>query len=128
MSDDPRRSALRATLASFRFAGRGVVLLLRTQRNARIHAGVTLAITALGSWLGLSAREWCWIVLAMMAVWTTEALNTALEALADAAVPDAHPLVERAKDVAAGAVLIASVGSVLIGVLVLGPHLLRLVP
>ena len=76
----------------------------------------------------LSASEWCWIVLAIMAVWTAEALNTALELLADVASPEFHPLVEKAKDVAAGGVLIAAFGSVIIGLLVIGPHLLRILP
>jgi diacylglycerol kinase (ATP) len=63
----------------------------------------------------------------MMAVWTAEALNTALELLADAASPDFHPLVAKAKDVAAGAVLLSAVGSVVIGLLILGPPLLAVV-
>jgi diacylglycerol kinase (ATP) len=64
-------------------------------------------------------------VLAIVSVWTAEALNTAFEFLCDVASPEFHPLVAKAKDVAAGAVLIAAVGATLIGLLVLGPHLLR---
>jgi diacylglycerol kinase (ATP) len=59
-----------------------------------------------------------------MAVWTAEALNTAFESLCDVASPEFHPMVERAKDVAAGAVLVAAIGSVVIGLLVFGPRLL----
>lgn len=73
----------------------------------------------------LTAAEWCWIILAIMAVWTAEALNTALEFLADVASPEFHPLVGYAKDVAAGGVLISAIGSALVGILVLGPHLLK---
>jgi diacylglycerol kinase (ATP) len=62
-----------------------------------------------------------------MSVWTAEALNTALEFLADAASPEFHPLVGHAKDVAAGAVLISAAGAVVIGLLVLGPHVIALV-
>jgi diacylglycerol kinase (ATP) len=62
-----------------------------------------------------------------MAVWTAEALNTALELLADVASPEFHPLVEKAKDVAAGAVLISAIGSVIIGLLVFGPCMLKLI-
>jgi diacylglycerol kinase (ATP) len=61
-----------------------------------------------------------------MAVWTAEALNTAFEFLADAASPEFHPLVKHAKDVAAGAVLISAIGSVVIGTLILGPHVVEL--
>lgn len=77
--------------------------------------------------VGLSAGEWAWIVLAITSVWTAEALNTAFEFLTDVASPAFHPLAEKAKDVAAGAVLLAACGAVAIGVLVLGPHLLAFV-
>jgi diacylglycerol kinase (ATP) len=111
-------------LRSVRFALRGIALMLRTQHNAWIHAAATLAVIGTGLLLGVTAAEWCWLVLAIVAVWTAEALNTALELLADVASPEFHPLVEQAKDVAAGAVLISALGAVAIGVLVLGPYLL----
>lgn len=65
------------------------------------------------------------MVVAIMAVWTAEALNTALEFLADVASLEFHPVVKKAKDVAAGAVLISATGSVAIALLILGPHILR---
>lgn len=101
--------------------------MLRTQHNAWIHAVATVVVVAAGLAFGLTASEWSWLVLAIVAVWTAEALNTAFELLADAASPDFHPLVERSKDVAAGAVLISAIGSVVVGVIVLGPHVLALV-
>ena len=61
----------------------------------------------------------------MMAVWTAESLNTAVELLADAALPEFHPLVRKSKDVAAAAVLIAAGGALLIGILVFVPHVSR---
>ena len=79
-------------------------------------------MTALGFAVGLSTAEWCWIVLAIRSVWTAEALNTAFEFLADVASPEFHPLVKHAKDVAAGAVLIAAVGAGIIALLVFVPH------
>jgi diacylglycerol kinase (ATP) len=66
------------------------------------------------------------VVLAIAIVWTAEALNTALEYLTDLASPDYHPLAGRAKDVAAGAVLISALGAAAIGLIVFGPHLLKL--
>lgn len=111
-------------LKSFAYALRGLSILLTTQPNARIHAAATVAVCAAGFYFGLNVAEWCWIVLAMMAVWSAEAFNTALEFLADAVNPDFHPLVGKAKDVAAGAVLIAAVGAVVIGVLIFGAHVL----
>ena len=114
-------------LRSFAYALRGIAVLLTTQPNARIHAAATIAVCIAGFYFGLNMAEWCWIVLAMMAVWSAEAFNTALEFLADAVNPDFHPLVGKAKDVAAGAVLIAAVGAVVIGVLVFGPHALAMI-
>ena len=99
--------------------------MLRTQHNAWVHAVATVAVIITGTFFRISPAEWCWLILAVMAVWTAEALNTALELLADAASPQFHPLVGQAKDVAAGAVLISAVGSVAIGALVFGPHLMR---
>ena len=86
---------------------------------------MTAVVCAAGLCFGLSPSEWCWIVLAIMAVWTAEALNTAFEFLADVASPDFHPLVKHSKDVAAGAVLISAIGSAIIGLLILGPHVLE---
>ncbi len=100
--------------------------MLKSQHNARVHACATVGVVVAGFILGVSAAEWCWLVLAIMAVWTAEALNTAFEFLADVASPEFHPLVKHSKDVAAGAVLIAAIGSVLIGLLVLGPHVLEM--
>ncbi len=109
---------------SFRHAFQGVALMLRSQHNAWLHAFASVCILVMGGLFRLKAGEWCWVILAIVAVWTAEALNTALEFLADAASPSFHPLVKDAKDVAAGGVLISAIGSVVIGLLVLGPHLL----
>ena len=100
--------------------------MLKSQHNAWVHAFATFGVIGVGIFFGVSAAEWCWLVLAIMAVWTAEALNTAFEFLADVASPEFHPLVKHSKDVAAGAVLISAIGAVVIGLLVLGPHLLGL--
>ncbi|MBN2307924.1 MAG: diacylglycerol kinase family protein [Candidatus Hydrogenedentes bacterium] len=110
-------------IRSVMHALRGIGTMLKSQHNAWVHAAATVAVCAAGLACGLSRAEWCWIVLAVVAVWTAEALNTAFELLADAASPEYHPLVREAKDVAAGAVLITAIGSVIIGLLVFGPHL-----
>jgi diacylglycerol kinase (ATP) len=114
-------------IRSAKFAAIGIGTMLRSQQNARIHAGATVAVVGAGFLFGVSAAEWCWLVLAMVAVWTAEALNTAFEFLADVASPEFHPLVKHAKDVAAGAVLIAALGAAVIGILVLGPHVLDVI-
>jgi diacylglycerol kinase (ATP) len=109
---------------SVRHAVDGVRVMIASQHNAWIHAAATLIVIAVGFLFGLTRAEWCWIVLAVISVWTAEALNTAFEFLTDVASPEFHPLAAKAKDVAAGAVLITALGSVLIGALVLGPYAL----
>ena len=101
--------------------------MLKTQHNAWLHAVATVAVIGVGVAVRLSVSEWCWIVLAITSVWTAEALNTAFEFLTDVASPDFHPIAEKAKDVAAGAVLLAACGAAVIGVMVLGPHVLGLI-
>ncbi len=115
---------MRALLQSFADAGRGAVWLLRSQRNAHIHAAATAGVIALAAWLRLSRLEWCALVAAIGLVWLAEALNTALEQLGDAVSQQSNPLVGRAKDVAAGGVLLAALAAAAIGLVVLGPPLL----
>ena len=117
--------SIAARVRSFRNAFRGLGVMLRSQHNARIHALATLAACALGALLGVSRADWLWLVAAIAGVWAAEALNTALESLADATHPGAHPLVGRAKDLGAAAVLLVSLGAAVIGFLVLGPPLWR---
>jgi diacylglycerol kinase (ATP) len=112
-------------IRSFKFAFQGIWIMLKSQHNAWVHACATILVILAGLYFKLSSREWCWIVLAIMAVWTSEALNTAFEFLADAASPEYHPLVKKSKDVAAGAVLISAIGSVIIGILVFAPCLFK---
>ena len=102
---------------------RGLVLLLATQRNARIHALATVAVVAMGVVAGLSRVEWCLIVLACAGVWCAEALNTAVEFLGDAVTRERHPLIGRAKDVAAGAVLVTVIAAMVVGLVVFGARL-----
>ena len=112
---------------SIRHAVAGIRVMIASQHNAWIHAAATVIVVAVGLSFGLTRAEWCWITLAVISVWTAEALNTAFEFLTDVASPEFHPLAAMAKDVAAGAVLITAVGSVIIGLLILGPYVMALV-
>ncbi len=113
-----------ARLESFRHAFRGIGMLLVSTPNAWIHAAATVLVFAAGAWLGLDRDEWQWVVLAMGLVWAAEALNTAVEELGDAVTTDHHPKIGRAKDVAAGGVLLAAIAAAIIGLLVFVPRLL----
>lgn len=111
-------------LRSVNCATHGILIMIQSQQNAWLHAVATVTVIALGFAVGLSAAEWCWILLAIVSVWTAEALNTAFEFLTDVASPAFHPVAGKAKDVAAGAVLLAACGAAAIGLLVFGPYLL----
>ena len=120
-----RPSELAGRIRSFKYAFRGIWTMIRSQHNAWIHAVATVIVVVAGIFCRIERQEWNLLVLAIVSVWTAESLNTAFEFLADATSPTYHPLVGKAKDVAAGAVLIAAIGSVVIGVLVFGPHLVH---
>ncbi len=85
-----------------------------------------IAVVAAGLLLDVSASDWCWLILAIGAVLSAEAFNTALEELADAVDPEPNPRIGRAKDAAAAAVLVIAVAAAAIGVMILGPPLWRL--
>lgn len=117
--------SISARLRSFVYAGRGIRTMLASQHNAWVHALASLVVIGLAFALSIPRVEWLALILAIVAVWTAEALNTAFEFLCDVASPEFHPLVEKAKDVAAGAVLICALGAAATGLLVLGPPLLE---
>jgi diacylglycerol kinase len=114
---------LTARLHSLKYAVNGLLILLKTQHNAWIHAVATILVSLLGLSVGFSKSEWCWIVLTISMVWMAEGFNTALELLADATCPNPHPLVGQAKDVAAGAVLLSAIGAIIIGLIIMVPYL-----
>lgn len=120
----PNPFSIRARAGSFSNAIRGVVWMLRSQHNAWIHALATVVVCGVSAGLGISRTEWCFIVLCIMAVWAAEALNTSLEVLTDLSSPDFHPLAGKAKDVAAGAVLITAAGAAIVAGIVFIPHFL----
>ena len=114
----------RSRLRSFRYAFSGWWYVIRTQRNAWIHAVVSILVIAVSFWLRLPPGDWALIILSIAMVWTAEFINTALEAVVDlASNHERHILARVSKDVGAAAVLIAALASLLIGLLVLGPPL-----
>ena len=113
----------RRIMRSFYFAFVGVWYLLRTQRNARIEVGMGVAACTLAAWAGISRAEWAVLAFTIALVLILEGLNTAVEMCVDLAMPRRHPLAKHAKDLAAGTVLIASLASLAVGLLILGPPL-----
>lgn len=110
-------------IQSFRYAFEGWAYVLRTQRNAWIHAVITVSVVLLGWWLRIGRLEWVGLLLTIMVVWMAEFTNTAVEAVVDMTMPQPHPLAKVAKDVAAATVLVGAIGAVIVGLLILGPPL-----
>jgi diacylglycerol kinase (ATP) len=108
---------------SFQYALAGGRVLLTSQHNAWIHALATMLVVTGALILRVSRQEWALLILAMGLVWAMEALNTAVELLADEISLEQRPRIGKAKDVAAFGVLAAAVAAVLTGLLVFIPHL-----
>ncbi len=111
------------TVRAFRNALRGIAETMRTQQNARFHAVATLVVLIAGFWFGLSRAEWALVMLCITLVLALEALNTALEHLTDLVSPHYHPLAGKAKDAAAGAVLLGAIGAATAGLCIFGPKI-----
>jgi diacylglycerol kinase len=115
----------RNLLEAFRAAFSGLWYALRTQRSMRIHLAVTGVMVSLGLWLGLSVEEWAVLALTSGFILLGEMINTVLEELVDLVCPDYHPVAKTVKDGMAGAVLLAAIVAVIVGLLILGPPLWR---
>ncbi len=112
----PRRAP--SLLDSFNFAFEGIIHVLRTQRNMRIHFAAAVVVLVAALWAGVSHLELIALMLAIAFVFITEMINSALEQAIDVATTSFDPLAKLAKDIAAGAVLIATVNALGIGYLV----------
>ena len=112
--------------AGFKYAFSGLWYALRTQRNARVHVSIAILAILLGVVLHISAVEFALVFVAITGVFIAEMFNTVFELCIDLASPDYHPLAKIAKDVAAGAVLLSAMLSIVIGLFVFVPHLMKL--
>ena len=119
---------LRRRVASFGHAFRGVGAALRSELHLQFHAGATAVVIGGGLYFGLSGTEWALVALAVSSVWAAELFNTAIETLTNLVSPDYHPLAGKTKDVAAGAVLLAALGALVVGSCVFGPKIWALWP
>jgi diacylglycerol kinase (ATP) len=118
---------LRRIARSFGYAFEGLATMVRTQPNFWVHLAAGLVALTVGMALRLSPAELALIVVTIALVLIVECINTSLETLCDLVSPDFHPLVKRAKDVSAAAVLIGAIAAVGVAVLLFGPRLLGMV-
>ena len=110
-------------LSAFCDASRGIACLMRDETHARIHLLATAMVIGVGLWLDLPYADWLALTLAIGLVWVAEAINSAIEAVVDLVSPEWHPLAGKAKDIAAGAVLLASLCAAIVGILVFGSQM-----
>jgi hypothetical protein len=116
---------------SFRYALNGLITLIKTERNFRIMFVVCIIVNLLGFSLDalgehLNRYEWAILWVAMGLVFVSEGLNTALETTIDVLHPGIHPMIGRAKDMAAGATLSASIVAIIVGLYIFSPHIMSL--
>ena len=118
---------MKKRIQSFGYAIRGIREVFGTETNMKIHIGITLLVIICGVVFSISLIEWIFCLLCIGLVIGAEMINTAIENVVDLASPEQHPLAGKAKDIAAGAVLICAIISVVIGLLIFVPkgwHLL----
>ncbi|WP_272960708.1 diacylglycerol kinase family protein [Barnesiella viscericola] len=123
---EKKRFSLTDRARSFKYAGRGIARLISREHNAWIHCFVAVCVVVAGLWLGLSTLEWAAVVLCIGAVLAAEGINSAIEALCDRVSPGYDEAIKHAKDLAAGAVLILAVMSVIVGLLIFIPKFIAL--
>lgn len=110
-------------IKSFQFAFRGLASLVRTEPNARIHLAATVFAVAVSFILRISLAEWLWIILAITLVWVAELVNTSIEKLANVVHPNWHVQIGLVKDMAAAAVLVTAIFSVVVALIIFLPHI-----
>jgi diacylglycerol kinase (ATP) len=116
----------KARLKSFVYAWEGIVRFFRWEHNAQIHLGVTVLVLVLSVTLGVNKWEAIAVVFYIGFVWVAEMMNTAIEKTIDFISVEKHPQIKLIKDVAAGAVLVASTAAVIVGCFIFIPKLITL--
>jgi diacylglycerol kinase (ATP) len=121
---EDNRFSIAGRMRAFGYAIAGLIYAFKIGHAIWIQSAIAAVVILLGFYLHVSMNDWRWIALAIALVWTTEILNTAIESVCDALHPEHHPLIGKAKDAAAGAVLMAAIAALVIGALTFWPHLL----
>jgi undecaprenol kinase len=125
MSSDYKDKRIRknSQLSSFRLAILGILTAIKQERNVKIHLIITILVIILGLLNDLSKQEWMFIAFCIGLVISLELINTAIERVVDLVTSEYHPLAKEAKDIAAGAVFIAAILSIVIGGIIFIPKI-----
>ncbi len=116
----------KARILSFKYAIEGLVTALRDEPNLKIHVFLAGVAIILGFLFSITWEEWLAILILIGLVISVELTNTAIEELVDSFTGENHPSAKKAKDVAAGAVLIASITALVVGIVIFLPYFIRL--
>ncbi|MFA5652121.1 MAG: diacylglycerol kinase family protein [Candidatus Paceibacterota bacterium] len=108
---------------SFEHAGRGILILLRSTHNLWLEITVFLLVILAGTFFHIMKVEWLMIIIVSGIVFISEAFNTAMEIDINLTSPTYHPYAKDTKDVSAGAVLLASILAVVVGVMIFVPYI-----
>ena len=101
----------------------GIIDLIKSENNAKVHLVSTIVVIIVGLKLQFLAIEWLWISLAIAGVWVAELINTSIEKLTDLISPEINPIAKKVKDYAAGAVLVMAIWAIFVFCLISLPHL-----
>ena len=121
--EKPSLFSVSAFLRCIFYAGCGIAHTVKSQRNMQLHLIAATLVFITGLYLRIRLDEWLWIVLAIALVWITELVNSAFEYLCDLVQSEYHTAVKHTKDIAAGAVLVAVITAVIIGLIIFIPYL-----
>ena len=113
-------------MKSFHYALQGLLSAVRSERNMRIHIAAAMLVIAAGIFFKVSQTEWMILLMCIGFVISLELMNTALEHVCNAAVPQFHPFIRHAKDIAAAAVLVAAIASAITGGIIFIPKIIVL--
>ncbi len=113
-------------LKSFRFAFNGLKILLQEEHNSWIHLAITVCVVAAGFLLQIVVAEWIAVILCIGVVFALELINSAIENLCDFASPGRNETIKKVKDLSAAAVLVAAIGSAIVGIIVFLPKIIAL--
>lgn len=116
----------KSLINSFKYACMGIKSAIKSERNMKIHVLATLIVTALGFILGLDPLEWVACIFSIVIVIGSEMLNTAIETVVDLVSPSINPLAKKAKDIAAGSVLVMAIGALLVGLIIFIPKIINI--
>lgn len=119
---DIKDFSVKNRMKAFGYAISGLAYVFKTQHAMWFHSLTASLVVIAGIYFQVSASDWRWLVLAITLVWGAETINTAVEIVCDAVSLEHHPLIGKSKDVAAGAVLVANMGSIVLLTLTLWPY------